>query len=271
MHKIIPNMPAREYHAHPAVSKSVLDKVARSPLHARAYLDGEREEPTPAMQFGTALHAAVLEPELYANSYVVFDGDRRTKAGKEAYELLISSGATIISRADYDAISAMAKAITYHPVAGAYVGDSGKAEHSVFWTDQVSNLECKCRPDLWLDQRGIIVDLKTTEDASPAGFAKSVANYRYHVQAAHYLAGTQAERFIFIAVEKKAPYAVAVYELDPASLELGIQTRNRDLATYAVCAGNNYWPGYSEQIETLTLPGWAFPQTESEEVELNYV
>lgn len=265
--KILPNMPASEYHAHPAVSKSVLDKVARSPLHARAYLDGMRDEPTPAMLFGTALHAAVLEPAVFANEFAVFDGDRRTRAGKEAYEAILSSGAAVISRADRDAISAMVNSIRNHPIAGKLFAQPGRAEHSVFWHDD-SGLECKCRPDWWIGS--MVVDLKTTEDASPEAFSRSVINYRYHVQAAHYMTGTKADRFLFVAVEKKAPYAVAVYELDEDALELGHTLRARDLDRFMVCQASRVWPGYSTEVETLSLPEWAFPKTE-ESIEVNYV
>lgn len=253
--KIIEQLPADQYHAHPAVSKSVLDKIARSPLHARAYLDGQREEPTAAMQFGTALHACVLEPELFASQYAVFDGDRRTKDGRARYEALQAAGTSIISAADYDAITAMTMAVRDHVVAGRLLQD-GIAEASVFWPHPPTGLELKCRPDWWRED-GIVVDLKTCEDASPAGFARSVANYRYQVQAAHYMSGTQAKRFIFIAIEKRAPYAVAVYELDADALELGHALRERDLQQFASCAEFDLWPGYPPEIMSLTLPKWA--------------
>lgn len=257
--EIIDNMPSADYHAHPAVSKSVLDKIARSPLHARAYLDGVREEPTAAMQFGTALHTCVLEPERFADEYAVFDGDRRTKDGKARYEALQSAGTTIISAADADAITAMTMSVRNHPVANALLQD-GVAEASVFWPHPPTGLMLKCRPDYWVRERGLVVDLKTTEDASPAGFARSVAQYRYHVQAAHYRHGTGASRFVFVAIEKRAPYAVATYELDAAALELGHVLRERDLQQYASCAEFNLWPGYPAEIVPLALPKWATSQ-----------
>lgn len=257
--KIIPDMPSADYHAHPAVSKSVLDQIARSPLHCRAYLDGVRTEPTAAMQFGTALHAAVLEPELFTRQYRVFEGDRRTTKGKADYAALLESGASIISAADLDVITAMMTAIRNHPVASPLY-ENGVREHSVFWTDPVTGVECRCRPDWWISERATLVDLKTTEDASPQGFARSMAAYRYHVQAAHYMDGTQAERFLFVAVEKKAPYAVAVYELDADALEIGRQLRQRDLQTYASCAEFSIWPGYTNEVQTITLPKWATTQ-----------
>lgn len=267
--QIIQSMSSDDYHAHHAVSKSVLDKIARSPLHCRAYLDGLRTEPTPAMQFGTALHAAVLEPELFDAQYAVFEGDRRTTAGKQAYADLVARNKSIITSADSDAITSMTAAVSSHPMASGLLR-SGRAEDSVFWTDPETGLPCKCRPDWWRTD-GIVVDVKTTEDASPAGFAKSVAAFRYHVQAAHYLAGTGANRFLFIAVEKKAPYAVAVYELDSISLEVGEMIRRADLTTYAMCQESGEWPGYSSAVEILSLPAWSFPKSESEEIEVEYV
>ena len=93
--KIIHDMPIAEYHAHPAVSNSILAKMARSPLHARAYIDGERKGPTAAMLVGTAVHTAVLEPRRFSAEYAVFQGDRRTKEGKARYDEIKESGATI--------------------------------------------------------------------------------------------------------------------------------------------------------------------------------
>lgn len=266
---IIQGMSSEDYHSHTAVSKSVLDKIARSPLHCRAYLDGVRQEPTAAMLFGTALHSAILEPELFDAQYAVFEGDRRTTAGKQAYADLVARNKSIISSTDSDAISSMTAAVRSHPVASWLLRD-GRAEDSVFWTDDESGLQCKCRPDWWRND-GIVVDVKTTEDASPAGFAKSVAAFRYHVQAAHYMAGTGANRLLFIAVEKKAPYAVAVYELDSVSLEVGEMIRRADLTTYAMCQDAGEWPGYSSVVELLSLPAWAFPKSAEEEIEVEYV
>lgn len=257
------DMPAAEYHRSPAVSKSLLDQIAKSPAHARAYLAGIRDEQTTAMAFGTAYHCAMLEPDRYAAEFAVFEGDRRTKDGKAQYESLVASGKTIITRADADVISAMVEVFLDHPVV-KMLHHNGMQEASVFWRDHDTQIPCRCRPDYWHDdaRNGLVLDFKTTDDASPAGFARSVVKYRYHVQAAHYLQGTQARRFLFIAQEKKAPYAIGVYELDRAALELGQHLRLRDLQTYASCQEFDIWPGYSPEIETLALPAWAYGSNE---------
>jgi hypothetical protein len=122
---------------------------------------------------------------------------------------------------------AMGRTVLRHPAAAMLLGLPGKAETTHMWTDASTGLECKCRPDWLTDDGSIVVDLKTTKDASPRGFKQSVANYRYHVQAAWYLhgleqaTGKRPDQFIFICVESTAPYAVAVYAADAEMIERG--------------------------------------------------
>ncbi len=261
-------MPAAQYHATDAVSASLLKQIAKSPAHARAYLQ-QQQEPTAAMLFGTAFHTCVLESERFAEDYAVFEGDKRTKAGKEAYEALVASGKTIITATDYATITAMASAIGDHPAASKLVRGDGQTEVSMFWEDDETGLQCKCRPDIWIAQGtgSVIVDLKTTEDASPEGFARSIQTYGYGIQAAHYLAGSGADAFIFVAVEKKAPYAVAVYELDPLSLEICEAKRRSLLEYWANCRKAEMYPAYSDECQLISLPGWVTADYENQQEE----
>ena len=263
-----------DYHRHAAVSKSHLDQVAKSPLHYWArYLDPNRiePEPTPAMQVGTAVHTHVLELEQWDQRYVVMpEGiDRRTKQGKAEWDAFstASSGRTVLSRTDADQVMRMGQAVYSHPAAAMLLKQlPGKAETTHMWTDADTGLQCKCRPDWLTDDGSLIIDLKTTEDASPKAFEKSVANWRYHVQAAWYLhgleqaTGTRPDQFIFICVEKKPPYAVAVYAAAPEMIEAGWTAAERDLEVLATCKAANAWPGYSDQIETISLPPWMRPR-----------
>ena len=256
------------YHAHPAVSKSHLDLIARSPLHYWArYLDPERvtPEPSPQMRLGTALHTHVLELSRWDQEIAVAPPiNRLTKAGKEEWAAFMAASAdrTVITADDAAQVMAMGRAVLRHPAAAMLLGLPGKAETTHMWKDASTGLECKCRPDWLTDDGSIVVDLKTTKEASPRGFKQSVANYRYHVQAAWYLhgleqaTGRRPDQFIFICVESTAPYAVAVYAADAEMIERGHDQAMRDLAKLAVCKAADHWPSYSEQIETLSLPGW---------------
>jgi exodeoxyribonuclease VIII len=245
-----------DYHADPAISASHLHAVAASPYHYWSRFLNPSRPPsvqTAAMRLGSLVHCAVLEPDELANRYGICL-PRNTKAGKEMAAEMEASGIEAVTASDMEQAMAMAGAVRQHPYAAALLS-SGKAEQSFWFDDAQSGLRCKCRPD-WLD-RSTVVDLKTTTDASPSGFARSVASFRYHVQASHYLAGTFAERFIFIAVEKAYPYCVGVYELDTAAMHHGDMLRRQNLQTIADCRAINHWPGYSDICETISLPSWA--------------
>lgn len=261
------NLTASDYHAHPAISKSQLDMIAKSPAHFKAHLDGEIERTeTPAMRLGTALHCAVLEPERFELEYVAAPdfGDGRTKAAKEAKAAFEAehAGKLVLSASEYASIVGMSASFSRAATSSILLGRSLRREASVFWTDDTTGIECRCRPDALGDDGAVIVDLKTTDDASPAAFAKSIAKYGYHRQAAFYIDGVEAATgkrpaFVFAVAEKTAPFACAFYSLDDASTEQGRRENRRNLLTLAACRASGDWPGYIDQIEMISLPAWA--------------
>ena len=263
------------YHAHSAVSKSHLDLVAKSPLHFWArYLDPNRlpQEPTAAMAIGSAVHTHVLELDQWDAQYVVAPAgiDRRTKVGKAEWDVFQTAigTRTVISREDADLVMRIGRSVLSHPAAAYLLSLPGKAETTHMWVDEATGLQCKCRPDWLLDDGSMIVDLKTTEDASLCGFQKSIAQWRYHCQASWYLDGLQQatgkrpEQFVFIAVEKKPPYVCAVYVADQQMIEIGRDTARRDLDKLNACKAADYWPGYSDQVEVINLPPWMRPKAD---------
>ena len=259
--QIIPNMPAWEYHRDPSISKSGLDQFRKSPAHFQAWLKQDRQQ-TPAMRIGTLTHTAVLEPNSFDEKTVVAPlVDKRTKEGKSIWEQFKgdNEGKDIISLDEHEQIVAMRDSVRKHQAAGKLLAKGG-SEISVFAVCPQTKVMMKGRFD-WLDGN-TIVDLKTTEDASPEGFAKSVANYRYHMQAAHYIAlaglvGIKDATFKMIAVEKAPPYAIAVYELGAADLMLAESERITLLEMFASCTQFQSWPAYSQNITQISLPKWA--------------
>ena len=249
-HSMISNA---DYHADPAISASHLHAISRNPhTYFKKYLDPKRpaSEPTAAMRLGTFVHTAVLEPNDLDRRYAVC----ATRKGSTTYNKLIEKGIEPVTQAQWDQALAMCDAVRNHPEA-AWLLSEGKAEQSVWWDDEQFEMRCKCRPDWW--NGDIVIDLKTTQDASPRGFALSVAKWRYHVQQMHYLQGTEAARFIFVAVEKEYPFNVGVYELDNEACGIGEELRQRDMNRIKICKERNQWPGYSNDISTLSLPSYA--------------
>ncbi len=263
MPQIIHGMPNADYHASPAISKSGLDKIAKSPAHYRAAKEAPAET-TDAMVIGSAFHDYILLPEIFQTAYTVLpeDFNGRTKDGKSYLETIKASGQTILKAEWLKDIQGMAAAVAAHPKAAALL-TGGHPEVSIFWQDADTGIDCRCRPD-YIHSSGIIADLKSTLDASPAAFSKSCANFRYHVQDAFYsegyyqATGEWPRGFVFIAVEKTAPYAVACYTLDDVAKEKGRELYQQDLQTLHAAQANNRWTAYSQKIETLTLPAWAF-------------
>lgn len=259
-----PGLTNEAYHALEAVSPSRLKVLARSPLHFFDQFlseDREKREPTPAMLLGTALHTAVLEPELWSKTVAVppHAFDRRTKVGKEAAAAFEaeSAGKIVLTPDDADQVRRMADAVRKHPAAGFLLELPGRREASYTWTDPSTGLACKCRPDWHSEDRRIVVDVKTTRDASRLEFAKSIANLDYHVQAAWNQDALQAEQFITIAVENVRPFAVAVYPASGAMIAAGQRRIEAAMALLAECQATDVWPGYGDLVqEPIELPAW---------------
>lgn len=251
-----------EYHADPAISKSDLDLINRSPSYYK-YVKENPKEQTAAMLLGSAAHKLVLEPKSFDEEYAVAPiVDRRTKQGKEMWEKFIteSNGKTVIDSAAYASAQLMASAVMEHPIAARLL-QGGQAESSHFWEE--NGVKCKCRPDYLKEDIKCVIDLKTTLNASPESFTKSAYDYRYHVQAAWYLRGLRecgidVENFIFIAVEKEPPFTVCVYTADDLMLKLGSDTALENFRTFCECSRSGNWYGYEEnpKIHSLSLPDW---------------
>ena len=258
------------YHARPldpsVASKTGLDRIARSPAHYWHYCHEESPE-TAALLFGRAMHAYMLEPDVFSRRFVVAPdfGDLRTKIGKAAKaEFLehVLRDREMVKADDFDLIRRMTDSVMAHPTArNLIVG--GEAEQRIDWIDPETGLRCKARADYRLRELRMCVDVKSTDNASPSTFARSVATYRYHVQDAFYRSGFAAigepiDYFVFLAVEKEPPYLASVCYVDDAALERGAELMLRDLATLKRCVETNEWPGYPIDLTPIALPAWAF-------------
>lgn len=251
-----------DYHASEAISKSDLDLINRSPAYYR-YVKKNPREQTASMLFGSVVHSLVLEPEKFSDEYAVAPSvDKRTKKGREEWceFAAASKDKTIIDSGIYDSAQLAALSVENNPIAKKLL-HGGKAEMSYFWEEK--GVKCKCRPDYLRTDIKCVIDLKTTQNANPDNFTKSAYDYRYHVQAAWYLRGLRScgvdvENFIFIAVEKEAPYTVCIYNADNFMIKLGNTVADENLAVLCECIRSDNWYGYEETpvIHSLSLPDW---------------
>lgn len=253
------------YRASPEWAASDLKYAISNSLEALYQRKFGKDNPpriaTPAMKFGSMIHKFVLEPTSFPDSYALLD-DKRSKKGKETALALQESGIQTFTTSEMDQMLGMHNALSKNDFAKKYVLDntSGKAEQSFWWTHKATGLSCKCRTDYVVDD--MVIDLKTTGEGGANGdkFTRSICSFYYHLQAAHYLQGTGAKRFIFIAVEKVFPYSVGIYQLSPHFIEKGYEQQEQTLQEILEATTSNHWRGYTNAcpsgIKTLTPPKW---------------
>lgn len=223
----------------------------------------------PVFDFGKLVHKLVLGEG--AGIDVVQAKDWRTKAAQDAKDKAQKAGLIPVLVSEHDQAEQMAEQVEKHPIAGPLFrdncADSGpKAEISLCVTDPDTGVRLRARPD-WITQRDgrlWLLDLKTTIDANPDTFGRSAHKWGYHIQCAWYVTVArmleldESPAFLLVCVEKEPPYLVSVCEFDMDAYQLGKRQMLQAIRTYQECVTSGVWPGYAPEIQSLSLPAWAY-------------
>lgn len=267
---IYPGICRAEYDKIPAINISTLVHGLRTMAMLR-HIQINGEETTPALTVGIATHIAVYEPETLEARCIrapEFKGKGAVKARKDFQN---EHKDKIILKADeWNLVIQIRDSVRRYAPAKDILDCRGQGEVTVVWQDPVTGLHCKGLLDRFVNWMNwpTVTDLKTCYGSvAPDEFSREVAKHHYHVKAAWYLDGlsqlADAERrFIWIAVEKDAPYCVALHEADDQTIQEGRRIYRRLLNKYAECLKTDVWPGHEEGIHPLTLPKWAFEERE---------
>lgn len=258
-------MSNEQYHEHPALGSTKLKTVLKSPAKFQWDLT-HKSEPTPAMKFGTLFHEAVLEKELFEDTYRVmpdFYGRGSTVQKEEWAARTKLAGKKVIDEDDFEKISIMLKSVTNHKQASRLLS-CGKSEDSYFAT--IDETPLKCRPDFLRDGK-IISDIKTTaKDINT--FNRVILDYGYHISAAVYLdvvsaeLGTKYDEFILIAVQSVPPFETITFLIDEGSIDAGRSLYKKAIRRYKECSLSGVWSTYPDEIIPIAIPHWAFPSEE---------
>lgn len=265
-HGLFEDIPDLEYRNYPAISQSDLKAIGQNAhkWHLRV-----RKEETPSMRYGRLVHTALFLPEVWENNFQVFEGDRRTKTGKEEYEILLETCKPeyILKADEYYSVRACKLEIESHPEFKKLQKAKWINEVSIFW--QQDDIELKSRLDSFSLEIGTILDLKLTNNASKWFFKNTIVKFGYHIQAAFYLdslasCGINADTFVFITVENSEPFAIGIYQLHRDAIEYGRKEYQRLLNLYKEYSAENFWPDYTTGIELIDLPAYLYARKENE-------
>lgn len=272
-----------DYHADPVPGGSLSSTGARQILSSPAkfrYLQSHREE-TRAFDIGHAVHAMVLGVGMKVveipSDILASNGAASTRAAKEFIDSTRAAGKVPLKAGDFYPVRKMAEAILGHPTARALLERDGTPEASVFATDPVTGEWVRARPDfLPAPDKGrtVVVDVKTAESAHPGQFGRTAAKYGYHQQAPHYLdavtltRGDDSPLMRFVIAEKSDPWLVSVCELDADAIDKGRQLNREALDIWHRCRETGMWPGYGDEVHTVSLPVWALIDDDDVELKL---
>ncbi|MFK9072963.1 PD-(D/E)XK nuclease-like domain-containing protein [Proteus sp. WDL240414] len=254
-----------DYHHGLGVSKSQLDDIARSPAFYKwkknAPLDTEKLK---ALDMGTALHCLLLEPDEFLNRFIEApEFNRRTKDGKQEEKDFLKecddSGKTVMDHEQHRKLKIMRDSVLAHHAARYFLEADGYSEASIYWEDADTEELCRIRPDKFLSNQPVIIDVKKVADMSR--FDRHIEEFRYHVQHAMYQEGYlqhfgESPIFLFLAVSETIDcgrYPVHVFELDSEDVDVGFSLFKQNLHTFHECRINDDWGG----IEPISRPAWA--------------
>lgn len=265
---LYPGFPEIEYHRDPAFSQSQAKVLAVSPAKYKWELDHPEERSTPTFDLGKVAHAKVLG--VGAGIAVIPDeilgkgGAISTTEAKAFVADVQARGLVPIKSAAMAEVDEMARMLERHSEAHELLtAEGGVPELSMWWDDPMTGIRCRGRIDWHFERDGVPynVDYKSTADAGPHAFARSCAEYGYHVQGAAYeqalrvLTGAELTVTKLVAQEKKPPYLVAVYTFAEWDLSIGLDKWHEALRQLAWCRENDEWPGYAGG--ELVMPSWS--------------
>lgn len=188
------------YRALPAVANSDLSRL-------RDALDGRPPRPqtsasNAALEFGTAFHTALLEPDTYVPGQPGLN---------DTLIWWLVDGVKLNSQL-------------------ARMLEQGTPEPSCLFTEPETDTLCKLRADLVVDVPGqpyTIIDFKTTIARDAEHFRSQCTVYDYDRQAAFYTDALKADRFILVGVQKVEPFGVFPVEVTELMLHEGRQKYQR--------------------------------------------
>lgn len=270
------DLPMSFYHGDCCVEESVSSTVLRaveqrSLRHGwlASHLNPDREEsPKDAFRLGTALHSLAFEGELSKKHFAVSPYEEfRSNEAKGWRDRAINAGKTVLKQKEETLIKNMCEALLEEPaIQQGLFDEKGEVETSVIHRDEETGLWLKVRPDV-VPINPVLVDLKTTADASRRSVEHAVLDHGYHQQLAlaaeviHKVVGTPIEEAWLVLIEKDPPHTVVFAEIDMDLLAWGRVLNRGAMRRFAECLAKgreakNFPKSYRDGELTIRAPQW---------------
>jgi hypothetical protein len=220
------------------------------------------------MQIGSAIHCAILEPEVFEREYLLLQDvkDRRSAIYKDA--LKIHSEDKVLISHEINSVTSAAQAVSLNDDYQAQYASAKKyTELSFFAVDQETGVKIKCRFDM-ITEDGKALDIKKTQDVREFQFMRAIASYDYHIQQAFYervyqcATSNELQDFAFLAIEEKSPNSNRIYRIDDLSMQLAHKKVSKILNKFK--NQKDRTEGITLNETYITLPEWKLAELEDE-------
>lgn len=231
-----------DYQNLPGISSHWLIEMLNSPAACwRKYLDPRRpaEEQTAALRLGTLVHCLALTPRQFEREFLVADYERRSVAGKARYAAMQQSGLTVVKPAELDQARAIVAALHASPESRKLLR-GGKKERTIIQSRARGLLPLKARLDIHHEAKRQVVEFKTTWNLTAA--QATMERYRYPLSAAFYRELVRGQSTVFVFVQTREPFEVAVMPMERQQLQAGQAQWQTALARFDACWRANEWP-----------------------------
>lgn len=278
------NLSIDDYHNGEGISASKLKLANKSTAHFFYKYDDEQDNEKTHFNVGHAFEDMFVEGGIVDDKYWVFndslrpfpDNNMNKAENKKWKEDLFSKNQSkkLLTALDWKNLQGMINSSNKPHIKSVLSGEI-ITQASGFWTDEETGLLCKTRPDIITKRKGgglIITDIKTSVDSSPKGFSKQWSNLDYGLQCAMQVDGIQKIMneevlyYLYLVVEKTAPYNCSLYSVDFKDIDAHISTYKHLLRKvkrgmdepkyinlgYAEDCGNN------SGIIELEVPSWHY-------------
>lgn len=181
--------------------------------------------------------------------------------------LLTGAGFSLVSQSDLDAATQMHANLWKIPgIAAVLSHPLCQTEVTILWRDPETGLSCRVTLDIMVPPCpafpcGIILDLKTTKDASFDAFRRDIEKYNYHWQADYYRRGFTAlygtvPPYGWAAVENTEPYLAAFYECEEDFMTIARREYLPLLVAISRAMETGVWPGYPIEPQKMGPSKW---------------